>query len=440
MSTNYEIKIEKNNNYNNKSDNNNNNNNNNDNNNDNNTNNSNNNNNFNYLNNEKLFFKVWRNKFIRFRIFHQIKKHSINRIKVFQDCSELIGLENSYYIKKCKFLKNTPIPIGTIPHSVRTLKLSNVYSYPLATGSLPPKIKSIYVGQFFNFKIEPGVIPPTCETLRLGYHFNQSFEFIPKSVTSIEYGGIFNKPETIPSTVTKLKLFNFFNRMDLTVNDIPKSIQTLIIDGCFNINLLVGFIPSSVTKLVLGPKYFQPQLIPGFIPSSVRKLTISFCSFETRIEKNVIPSSVRKLKIMDQFNGEYIASNLCYDSIPFGVETLEFSDFKNKRYIKLDHRLIPLSVQKLIIKDKQINLSTLKYNSKLKLFFKKYYYETWTVVFLIQSTSLLFLSIFPSCFLNNYISITIPRVTIWFCLNYFLILYKKHMKIFLKILKMIKEN
>ncbi|KAM9963284.1 hypothetical protein ACTFIW_006510 [Dictyostelium discoideum] len=389
--------------------------------------------------NEILFFKVWRNKFIRFRIFHQIKKYSMNKIKVFEDCSKLNGLENSYYIKKCKFLKNSSVPVGAIPHSVRSLKLSNVFSYPLIIGSLPPKVKTIYVGQFFNFKIDKGVIPPTCETLRFGYHFNQSFEFLPPSVTSIEYGGIFNKPQTIPQTVTKLKLFNFFNRMDLTINDIPKSIKTLIIDGCFNINLFVGFIPSSVTKLVLGPKYFQPQLIPGFIPSSVRKLTISFCSFETRIEKNVIPSSIKKLKIIDHFNGEYIASNLCYGSIPFGVEIIEFSDFKNKRYIKLDHRLIPLTVKKLIIKGKQVNLSSLKYNSRLKLFFKKYYYETWTLVFFIQSFSLLFLSIFPS-FLNDYISITIPRLTIWFCLNYFLILYKKHMKIFFKILKMIKDN
>ncbi|KAN0049845.1 hypothetical protein ACTA71_002940 [Dictyostelium dimigraforme] len=394
--------------------------------------------NYNYLN-EILFFKVWRNKYLRFRIFHQIKKYSMNRIKVFEDCSKLIGMENSYYIKKLKFLKNTSIPIGVIPHSVISLKLSNVYSYPFLIGSLPPKIKNIYVGQFFNLKIDKGVIPPTCETIRFGYHFNQSFEFLPPSVTSIEYGGVFNKPETIPPTVTKLKLFNFFNRMDLTVNDIPRSIKTLIIDGCFNINLLVGFIPSSVTKLVLGPKYFQPQLIPGFIPSSVQKLTISFCSFETKIQKNVIPSSIRKLKIIDQFNGEYIASNLCYDSIPFGVEIIKFSDFKNKRYIKLDHRLIPLSVKKLIIKEKEINLSSLKYNSKLKLFFKNYYYETWILVFLIQLFSLLFISIFPS-FLNNYISITIPSLTIWFCLNYFFILYKKHMKIFFKILKMIKEN
>ncbi|KAK5582690.1 hypothetical protein RB653_004275 [Dictyostelium firmibasis] len=403
-------------------------------------NNSNNNNNNNTNNNnEHLFFKIWRNKYIRFRIFHQIKKHSINRIKVYEDCSKLKDLENSYYIKRLKFLKNSPISVGSIPNSVRSLKLSNVYSYPFLEGSLPPKIKNIYVGQFFNLKIDKGIIPSTCETIRFGYHFNQSFEFLPPSVTSIEYGSIFNKPETIPPTVTRLKLFNFFNRIDLTENDIPRSIKFLIIDGCFNINLLAGFIPSSVTKLVLGPKYFQPQLIPGFIPSSVRKLTISLCSFETRIEKNVIPSSVRKLKIIDQFSGEYIASNLKYDSIPFGVESIEFSDFKNKRYIKLDHRLIPLSVKKLTIKGKEINLSTLKYNSKLKLFFKNYYYQTWTLIFLVQSFTLLFLSIFPPSSLN-YFSITIPSLTIWFCLNYFFILYKKHMKIFFKILKMIKEN
>ncbi|KAN0030928.1 hypothetical protein ACTA71_009578 [Dictyostelium dimigraforme] len=339
-----------------------------------NSNNNNNNNNYNINNkNEELFLKIWRNKYLRNRIFHQIKKYSINRIKEYKDCKEIKNLENSYYIKDLRLLENSEIPIGGIPNSVIWLRMNKQFNHRLLVGtfSLSKRLEYIKLGRSFNQIIEKDLFPSSLKKIKFGYEFNQSLESIPSSVTSIQYSGNFSKPQSVPSTVTKLILYNFFDKENLTVNDhIPKSIKSLRMDICFNNALVKGFIPNSVTKLVLGPKYFRCKLKPGVIPNSVTDLTITFNSFLTSIKKGVIPNSVRKLKILDLVGG--IPYNLEYGSIPNGVESIIFSDFQTNCYLNLDRRLIPFSVKKLIIKDLEIDLSTLKYNNRFLLFYKNY--------------------------------------------------------------------
>lgn len=236
--------------------------------------------------------------------------------------------------------------------------------------SLSKRLEKLKLGEIFNQTIEKNLLPNSLKKIKLGLKFNQSLEHLPSSVTSIKVSGSFLKPETIPSTVTELKLYFFFNKENLTTNDIPKSIKTLHMDICFNNILVVGFIPNSVTKLVLGPKFFECSLKAGIIPNSVTDLTISLGCLLSPIKKGVIPNSVKKLKIIDLIGS--ISFNLKKGSIPNGVEYIDFSDFQSN-YLKLDRCLIPFSVKQLIINNAEIDLSTLKHYSRISLFFKKHY-------------------------------------------------------------------
>ncbi|KAM9997661.1 hypothetical protein ACTFIY_007336 [Dictyostelium cf. discoideum] len=319
-----------------------------------------------------LFFKIWRNKYLRYRIFHQMKKSSINRIQKYNNCEEIENLENSYYIKHLKLVENSPIPINGIPNSVRLLRLNCNFNHKLLIGSfsLSKRLEILILGEIFNQTIERNLLPNSLKKIKFGLKFNQSLQHLPSSVTSIKVSGSFLKPETIPSTVTELKLYFFFNKENLTTNDIPKSIKSLKMDICFNNIFVVGFIPNSVTKLVLGPRFFECSLKAGIIPNSVTDLTISLGCLLSPIKKGVIPNSVKNLKIVDLIGS--ISFNLKKGSIPNGVEYLDFIDFQSNQ-LKLDRCLIPFSVKQLIINNTEIDLSTLKHYSRFTLFFKKYY-------------------------------------------------------------------
>ncbi len=105
---------------------------------------------------------------------------------------------------------------------------------------------------------------PPLSHLYFGYHFNQPLYELPISLTSLEFGSLFNKP------------------IDLTCN----TNLTHLIFGYFFNQPIDGLLPNSVTHLHFGPQFNHPL---DKLPQNLTHLM--FAEFNTQ-QLNKLPSSL----------------------------------------------------------------------------------------------------------------------------------------------------
>lgn len=147
---------------------------------------------------------------------------------------------------------------GCIPSSVIHLRFGDNFNQPIRDYTsemnshfsimhsiIPPSVINLEFRRDFNQPIH-GCIPSSVKYLQFGEKFNQPIHgCIPSSVTYLKFSTDFKQPIDIPSSVTKLCLFEDYDKLDF--DKLPTSITHLTLTG----NHTITNIPSSIVELVV---------------------------------------------------------------------------------------------------------------------------------------------------------------------------------------------
>ncbi|KAF2071888.1 hypothetical protein CYY_006790 [Polysphondylium violaceum] len=223
---------------------------------------------------EILFYKIWRNSWIRNNIRdqtlkdititvtipHLLQNYQIylklaNTVKIFlkvyqhhfdRFCNEFIEFPHRSLITDIEFDQRffTTIPVGFIPDMVKMVVLGHEYNKPLEKGTLPDSVETLFFSYCFNQPLSADLLPSKLKTLVLGDKFNQFLhqDTFPQSLTNLDLGATFNhklKPNVIPQNVTFLKLSKRCGYIDRG-----------------------GVIPNTVTDLEFSGNMHKDQMLP----------------------------------------------------------------------------------------------------------------------------------------------------------------------------------
>ncbi|KAN0019198.1 hypothetical protein ACTFIU_002400 [Dictyostelium citrinum] len=313
------------------------------------------------IENDILFFKVWKNIVIREIILKHIKLFKRNYYFKIHDFNSFKNKINKYYVQKIdiyfnnelqddilsKYINCTNLKFSNkFNKSINNLKLSNNIKY-LEFGNLFDQplipldqlfihtnnsLESIKFGNNFNQKLiiiesienHQQQIFSQLKTLILGIHFNQPLLNIPNSITYLEFGRDFDQDFTFSKFgESKLKCLKFKGRFNkvLKVGNLPSSLRILYLSDQFNKKLTKGMLPEGLEELYFQSNYNQ-ELIPNeSIPSSLKLIVLSF-SFNQELLPNVFPPNIETIIF-----GQLYSKPIKMGVIPDNVTNLKLPKF-----------------------------------------------------------------------------------------------------------------
>lgn len=264
-----------------------------------------------------------------------------------------------YYDNLMKVIVTKPF---VYPKNVIELELENdQYQHNYIKSVIPKSVKKLTVTQVDIEKLIPqGVeeismynceqpdldcIPESCKSLTFHSNYNYNFvkpfpQFLTKLVLpclmenldvsilpkTLQHLAISGNVKNLAARCTELKYLKILDSLHLTKNDIPRSVQELIIRSC-TLND-PDLIPPGVKKLELSSIYNRIN-----IPDGVTDLTISTCHLPC------IPSSVVNLDLN-------VFTNIRSDYIPRSVRKLIITITSRRSH---SEKIIPEGVTDLII-------------------------------------------------------------------------------------------
>ncbi|KAM9997081.1 hypothetical protein ACTFIZ_001986 [Dictyostelium cf. discoideum] len=231
--------------------------------------------NYNNLDNDLLFFKIFRNNYLKKEIFKHVRLFNLNGSRSF--FSSLSGSKYKDYIQ-------------------------HIHNYSF-------REKNRYI--LNNFK----------ELTNL--EFNENFDKIilpnslPNTIKSIKFNKNFKKPiqvDVLPKSLEYLSFYTFYNVIPMTINIFPNSLTTLKFDkgekvitsynssfGGFNFNLTQGILPNSLTKLNFANN-FNTKFNLKSLPNSIKFLKLP--GYNEPLDDNVLPDNLIELE-MGSFNRDF---------------------------------------------------------------------------------------------------------------------------------------
>ncbi|KAM9995662.1 hypothetical protein ACTFIY_001851 [Dictyostelium cf. discoideum] len=304
-------------------------------------------------NNNEIFFKVFKNIYIKQIIFKHIRIYKENKYTVFYSRKELIEYKEREYIEFIEYVGSEKLEYGDLPsHGI----LEKV-SFTNYTGI----IDGIIIPMGVSTVIYPSLY--VCETI---------LSTLPKSVTSVENLFFFNSPKDtsspIPETIEKISFHVFLNPDFLKGKIFPKSLKELSVPS-HNEKLFYfknGEVPDSVEYLKIDiyleadketellsflPKNLkildlemQGKITPFSLPNSITTLNIRPYNDPVEIKRDMIPQSVTSLKI----DGSRFIS-IERDSLTNSLTILNLKFSYHNPVVEIKKHMIPQSVTKLTI-------------------------------------------------------------------------------------------
>ncbi|KAM9955480.1 hypothetical protein ACTFIW_000082 [Dictyostelium discoideum] len=280
--------------------------------------------NLNEINNDKFFFKVFRNIYLKMVIFYHVKllnyyeikdnytftieqfqsfkfKDHLSKLRLIEPIQNLAAMTimttttNNYYTKG-ELSK-------LIPNSVKSLSLD--INNQLMVGDIKDGLTSLKFGKRFDQILTPGLLVTDGSSL---VEFNSGSAFrngdldlqvgsIPSSIKSLTLGHSFNSvinENVLPEGLVKLR-FKGFNKM-IVRNSLPNSLLELEFGRNFNRAISAhGTIPKSLTSLTLGI-HFTHVIHIGTLPPTLKKLIIQSVGYNQKFEKKALPDSLEHLE------------------------------------------------------------------------------------------------------------------------------------------------
>ncbi|KAM9972968.1 hypothetical protein ACTFIR_012339 [Dictyostelium discoideum] len=285
---------------------------------------------------EKLFFKVFRNKYLKKQIFHHVRLYNnnyhtqeftIESLAKYPMKEYLRSILIKDYQEQDQQLLNTLL--NSLPN-IEILESEKDYNKTLPSVSVS-SIRSIKFGEKFDQ-------PIVCYTLPM--------LSVKESLTSLVLGESFNQPIDFQCLVNlKTLVFgNFFNQ-PLKPSQLPKSLTSLEFGHAYNQKIQYGVLPTSLETLKLGPSFnkmiFSKQskrkrssslffkLLPSFKSSSSSRAIEQQKEEDYDNEENE-DKSLKNLKVLEL--GEYFNGKLkSLGKLPSSLESIRFGGIFNQK-------------------------------------------------------------------------------------------------------------
>ncbi|KAK5580826.1 hypothetical protein RB653_000850 [Dictyostelium firmibasis] len=275
-----------------------------------------------------LFFKIWRNLYLKSYILGIIKNYFINRDWRTFTLESLNKNKNKDYFKKVilrnpiqvmdkgKYYQKKPnndseddnlekqiqLPKNSITHLSFTTRNGKDSVFVIYPGFIPHSVTSLEMDHFYNSPLSKGLIPNSVTNLTFGSEFNQSIEVddLPLSIQILKFGNNFNKPlkkGSIPYGVKSITFGIDFNQV-IDEGVIPSSCVQLIFGQRFKKRFDIGSIPNGV-KILKLPLHYREYIGSNVLPSSILDVNVGssfYTSNITKIGNNIIPNSCIELR------------------------------------------------------------------------------------------------------------------------------------------------
>ncbi|KAN0018601.1 hypothetical protein ACTFIU_008529 [Dictyostelium citrinum] len=280
---------------------------------------------------ELLFFKVFRNKYLKKQIFHHVRLYNnnyhtqeftIESLAKYPMKEYLRSILIKDYQEQDQQLLNTLL--NSLPN-IEILESEKDYNKTLPSVSVS-SIRSIKFGEKFDQ-------PIVCYTLPM--------LSVKESLTSLVLGESFNQPIDFQQLVNlKTLVFgNFFNQ-PLKPSQLPKSLTYLEFGHAYNQKIQYGVLPTSLETLKLGPSFnkmiFSKQSKRKRSSSLLFKLIPSFKSNNNNIEQieddneENDDKTLKNLKVLEL--GEYFNGKLkSLGKLPSSLESIRFGGIFNRK-------------------------------------------------------------------------------------------------------------
>ncbi|EAL61098.1 hypothetical protein DDB_G0292590 [Dictyostelium discoideum AX4] len=401
------------------------------------------NNNNNDNNNDKLFFKIWRNKFILKNIIYNLKriiecekftKYKEFTIKSLIDFNErdiirnvYLGIdkdnenecftnnnnnnnnENNYYyleildkgvipygVVELSINNNKELINGSIPSTVETLNLMSKFKQEIKVGILPSSISKLKFSEY-NIKIsKPSILPINLKSIDFGLYYNQEIEknILPNSLEILKLSNDFNKPldfNNLPINLKHLIFGDKFNKELLSNNNdndtnekLPNLIEFIKFGESFDQEF--NILNLKKLKIIIFGSRFNSSIFGLKMCESLE--TVEFGSSFNQIIDNQLPNSLKNLKFGLKFDKVLLPML----SLPKNLETLEFGLLYNQKF---QPNTFPLSLTSLKFGfnyNQTFPKDVLSLNSNLKILHFGY---CWNQPFSSSSSSSSSLNILP---------------------------------------------
>ncbi|KAN0027884.1 hypothetical protein ACTFIV_009710 [Dictyostelium citrinum] len=310
-------------------------------------------------NRDNLFFKVWRNQFIKSIIFKHVELFKFYKVVSFESRNEMLTFNYRYYISELVYDSFESLSEGDIPNNILKLNLKKL---------IVSNVQQVFKGIDTIKEIQ----------LPLETQFNDrntpiifDYSKLPKSIKSILSFKLNNYNNN--------NYNNYKNNNKSTIINIPNNFESIVFSD-FNQTLLnnIQFFPNKLKKLDLsnnwnnGGKILQTGVFPigleelsiigytqklgtNIIPNTVKILQISQ-SPQYTLRKGTIPNSVLNLKInvlksKPSTNEKQFFYNSGYERM---VVQQQFNN--NKTIYSITDQSIPNSVKSLFISSCEINI------------------------------------------------------------------------------------
>ncbi|KAM9953532.1 hypothetical protein ACTFIR_008607 [Dictyostelium discoideum] len=345
-------------------------------------------------NNDKLFFKIWRNKFILKNIIYNLKRiiecEKFTKFKEFtiksltdfnerdiirnvylgidkdneNECFTNSNNENSYYyseildkgvipygVIELSINNNKELIKGSIPSTVETLNLMSKFKQEFRVGVLPSSILKLKFSEY-NIKIsKPSTLPINLKSIDFGLYYNQEIEknILPNSLEILKLSNDFNKSldfNNLPINLKQLIFGDKFNKQLLSNEDndndnnnneeLPNLIEFIKFGESFNQEFNILNL-KKLKIIIFGSKF--NSLISGLKMCESLE-TVEFGNDFNQIIDNQLPNSLKNLK----FGLKFDKLLLPMVSLPKNLETLEFGQLYNQKF---QPNTFPLSLTSL---------------------------------------------------------------------------------------------
>ncbi|KYR01162.1 hypothetical protein DLAC_02271 [Tieghemostelium lacteum] len=277
--------------------------------------------------------------------------------------------ENQFIPPKLEFLRiQFKIQFDSLPTTLTTLIIDNLYSTDLEGVKFPPFLTHLQLPTTFSMHIKASYLPSTLTRLDLGNFFESPIDVgaLPESLTYLNMGG-YNKPlrEGLIPQFVKVLIFYYCSQ---EIQYLPKSLEYLkissdskitlyphVLDNCVNLTsvyLLINeniplqpnCLPHSITDLTLGCSY---NLTNGTLPKSLK--TLKFIKYgRSMLDLAPLPNSLVSIEFCEYYNSPLPLT--IFD----GCNQLKFLKFGYKFDQTIEDGVLPVNLETLIL-DKPYN-------------------------------------------------------------------------------------
>ncbi|KAN0040262.1 hypothetical protein ACTA71_012152 [Dictyostelium dimigraforme] len=312
------------------------------------------------MDNDRLFFSIWKNVYLRKLILNHVKMYLMNKIprsfNVYQDIDfQIKNHQNSEYLESIILINsknnkndddngqpNFEISLKSIKENVETLFVNCSNRLSLIDRGKEPILNEI-PKSITRLKF--------CEQFMIN-NWDQLFKNVYFTLTSLELGMMpyYIKPNSIPPNLLKLKIGNLQNNS--LVGVLPRKLEYLLLGFIGNIG--VYDLPSSLSELILYGyrKPFQIDVLPkqlkilnlpnynqefemNVLPPNLKELILGQ-DYIKEIKDNVLPITLKTLVINNSKWCQPLTPNLLPDSLTY-LEILGYQNLPNNLPRKLNY-------------------------------------------------------------------------------------------------------